>query len=453
MEVVERFRASLGATELRVHASGHAGELAGLGVQLAMGTGDAESVLAWTERWRAGALMLHPVRPADDAELALDLAELRQVVAALAAAAAQGGDTGNLLTRQAALEEAIRQRARRAGGGRTGAGPLVPLAGLRTALGPAALVEYLALDGELHAVVVTDRVVRLRHLGPVRTVERDLTALRYGLRRLAYGIGSAASLAAAAELVEHKARCLDLALLAPLLADVGERSLVVVPTGALHAMPWAAAPSCAGRPLSVAPSAALWHRAVTSTTQTTAHSVFVSGPGLPHAAAEAVTLARRYRGSRRFTGRSATVDAVTGALDGAELAHIAAHGHFRADNPLFSALKLVDGPLTVYDMERLSRPPRHVVLSACESGLPAVHPGDELLGLAATLLAIGTTTLVATVTPVPDEASRPLMLRLHRHLRAGAAPAAALARAQRELADTGPAARVAATGFLCFGAG
>ena len=41
------------------------------------------------------------------------------------------------------------------------------------------------------------------------------------------------------------------------------------------------------------------------------------------------------------------------ALDGAWLAHIAAHGIFRADSPLFSSLRMHDGPLTVYDFEQL----------------------------------------------------------------------------------------------------
>jgi hypothetical protein len=96
---------------------------------------------------------------------------------------------------------------------------------------------------------------------------------------------------------------------------------------------------------------------------------------------------------------------------------------------------------------RLARPPRHVVLSACDSGLPAVQPGDELLGLTAALLALGSRSLVATVVAVPDEESRPMMVRFHRHLLAGLGPAAALAAAQRELASP------AAASFVCFGAG
>ena len=50
---------------------------------------------------------------------------------------------------------------------------------------------------------------------------------------------------------------------------------------------------------------------------------------------------------------SATVEGCLSAMDGAELVHVAAHGRFRADNPMFSALELDDGPLTVHDFERL----------------------------------------------------------------------------------------------------
>jgi len=113
---------------------------------------------------------------------------------------------------------------------------------------------------------------------------------------------------------------------------------------------------------------------------------------------------------------------------------------------------LADGPLTVYDLERLRRTPDTIVLSACDSGLSAVHPGDELMGLASALFALGTKTLIASVVPVPDEATRALMLAFHRALQSGSTPAAALA-AARGAVGTGPAERVAAAGFVCFGAG
>src|SRR5256885_10857576 len=37
-----------------------------------------------------------------------------------------------------------------------------------------------------------------------------------------------------------------------------DRPLIIVPTGSLHALPWTALPTCAGRPVSVTPSARLW---------------------------------------------------------------------------------------------------------------------------------------------------------------------------------------------------
>ncbi|WP_158847759.1 CHAT domain-containing protein [Saccharothrix deserti] len=450
VRVLDRFRAGLGATELRAHASGHADELTGLGLRLAVESGRAESVLRWVERRRACALRLPPARPPDDVELAADLARLRQVVVDLATATSR--DPLPLLRRQAELEEAVRDRARHAAGVlMPGADALPSAASLGAALGRAALVEYLDVAGRLYAVVVVDGRVRLHELTAVSDVERRLGELRFGLRRLAYELGSAASFTA---LVDRAAHRLDAELLEPLRPFIGDRPLVIVPTGPLHEMPWPILPSCLGRPVSVAPSAALWHRAATAEPTCDGRRVVVSGPDLPHAAAEVAALARRYPEARRFTGRTARVDDVITALDGAELGHIAAHGRFRADNPLFSELRLADGPLTAYDLERLARPPRRIVLSACDSGRSAVHPGDEVLGLASVLLALGTTTLIATAVPVPDRASRPLMLRFHRLLDDGLSPSRALAEAQRALSGQGPPAnRVATIGFVCYGAG
>ena len=121
---------------------------------------------------------------------------------------------------------------------------------------------------------------------------------------------------------------------------------------------------------------------------------------------------------------------------------------------MFSALDLADGPLTVHDLESMRRAPETLVLSACDSGLSAVQPGDELLGLAASLLAMGTRTLVASLLPVPDDATRSLMVDLHRRLRAGASPANALAAAQGHgLASGDDGALAAVASFVCIGRG
>ena len=176
------------------------------------------------------------------------------------------------------------------------------------------------------------------------------------------------------------------------------------------------------------------------------------GPGLPFARAEGAAVAALYGAGEPLSGLAATAPEVLAALEGADVAHLAAHGSFRADNPLFSSLTLADGPLTVYDLESLATPPSLCVLSACESGLSDVRAGDELMGLTAALLSLGTATIVASVVAVPDEPTRTLMTAFHEQLAAGLRPAEALALAQTGGGDGGE--RFAArAGFVCFGAG
>jgi tetratricopeptide (TPR) repeat protein len=460
LAVLDRFRAGLGSAELRAHASGEAGELATLGTRLAVEDGSPAAVFDWAERWRASALQRRSALPPDDPELRDELAELRQVVADITTAATEGQPTAALVRRQARLEMSVRARSRHAVGADAGpAEPRLVLSRLRRQLGAATLVEYLALDGRLHAVVVAGRRTTLHDLGPVEDVTSHRDDLLFGLRRLAHSGSAARSLATPAatavprgiarvtETVERAARRLDELLLVPL--DLSTGDLIVVPTGVLHAVPWAVLPTCAGRPISVTPSARLWSRAQGATGSRGAAMVLAAGPGLPHSVEEVDALALDHPLADRYTGGRATVAAVTAALDGADVAHIAAHGHLRTDNPLFSALQLADGPLTVYDLERLATPPRLMVLSACDTGLADIRPGDEQLGLASALLGMGTTSLVAAVLPVDDAVTSALMTAFHRYLRARLGPAAALARARAELP---PAAALQAAGFLCFGA-
>src|SRR5262249_55277310 len=117
---------------------------------------------------------------------------------------------------------------------------------------------------------------------------------------------------------------------------------------------------------------------------------------------------------------------------------------------LFSAIELDDGPLTVYDLERLERAPYRAVLSSCNSARGAPVGADELLGLVSALTSLGTAGVVASVVPVNDPATVPLMLALHQQLRAGASVAEALGHARRAV---GPdfSARSVAHSFIALG--
>ena len=88
----------------------------------------------------------------------------------------------------------------------------------------------------------------------------------------------------------------------------------------------------------------------------------------------------------------------------AELVHIACHGSFRRDNPMFSSLHVADGPLNVYDLERLARLPVVVVLSSCSVANAKVVQGGSLLGLANAFTTLGAASVIAPLTPISDAA-------------------------------------------------
>lgn len=453
LDVLERYRAVLGATELRATASGHGGDLAVAGLRLAIEAHEPVKVLEWAERWRARALVVRPARPPADAALTADLARLRQAVRGVERAVMNGASATALRREQAVLEETVRRRARSAVGGALRPEPIPSADALAAALGERVLVEVSELDGWCHATVVSKDGIELVKAAPVAEILDELQSLRFALRRLARAERRTASTDAAVAAAAFGAKRLQQLVLEPCGAALGERPLVVVPTGSLHALPWALLPSCRGRPITVAPSAALWLRAATATNDgSPRHATLVAGPGTVHAEAEVQSLAPRAEHVEVLVGERASVVNVLRALDGAGLAHIAAHGTFRADNPLFSCVHLADGPMTVYDLESLEQAPSILVLSACDSGLSDVQPGNELMGLASVLLALGTRTLVASTGPVPDAQTAEVMATFHRYLQAGRPPAESLADALAELNPSEPSS-MAAAGFVCFGAG
>lgn len=457
LRVAESHRAALGATDLRAHASAHAADLAGLGVRLALDSKRARRVLLAVERSRASTWQPAPARPPEDDVLAGALAELRLVVAEIQSTVAAGLGAAHLARRQRELEAAIRRRSHQARGdpAATPASTLA-VAPLATELGDASLVEFLAVDGRLHAVTLSDGRARLWELGQESAAAMDLATIAFALRRLTLGHRPGASLRAFADTAAEAARRLDALLLTPLLREIGERPLVLVPTGALYGTPWSALPSCVGRPVVVAPSAALWHRAsmaAPSAPPAAEDVLLVAGPGLPGAAEEVRELCELYPRARCLTGDRATCDAVAAAFEHAEHAHVAAHGNFRTDNPLFSSLEFADGPLTVYEIEGLGRSPARLFLSACDSARAAVMVGDELLGVSSALFSLGTSTVVGSVVPVRDDSAHPLMVEFHRRLAQGVTPAAALSEAQLELSAAGEATFAAGAAFVCFGAG
>ena len=233
---------------------------------------------------------------------------------------------------------------------------------------------------------------------------------------------------------QHLQSLYDL-LLRPIEAKISKRRLVIVPHRTLHYLPFQALHDGNGylmqrHEISYAPSAlvlqqclhrdeASWNRALL---------LGVADEQTPRVRDEIKALTPLFPEAVALLGGDASVEALRRLAPSADVIHLACHGQFRPDNPLFSSLKLGDGWLTVRDAYDLRLHSSLVTLSACETGVSAVAPGDELIGLARGFFAAGSPSLVISLWTVDDDATAQLMTEFYEHLRKTGSPAAALDR-------------------------
>jgi hypothetical protein len=446
--VLDEHQLTLGASELRALVTARGAELAALAQRAALGAGQPRMLLAWSERSRATAQALGPARAGQDAQLQAELTALRDATSRLERAVSAGSPAAVPRREQRRLEAAIRARVLRSRGGHQVTRYEFDVGRFLAELGGTRLIQIVEIGGDLHLLVCGGGRVRRLPAGRMADAAREVDFARFGLRRLARRRGGREDPLA---MLEVCAARLDSLLLGPAARHLGDGPVVIVPPGRLQAVPWSLLPSLRDREVGVAPSARVWLRARLTPRPRRRDPVLVRGPGLGAAGGEVPLLGGEYPGAAVFAAGAATAGAVLAALDGAPLAHIAAHGTFRADSPLFSSLRLDDGPLTVHDFERLRRAPYQMVLSSCDSGVLAPAGADELLGLTSSLVPLGTAGIVASVGPVNDQATVELMLALHRHLRKGATLAAAL-RDARAAAAADPVAVATGWSFIALGA-
>ncbi|WP_328475407.1 CHAT domain-containing protein [Actinoplanes sp. NBC_00393] len=234
--------------------------------------------------------------------------------------------------------------------------------------------------------------------------------------------------------------------------------LVLVPTGALSAVPWHAAyRQQDGRRRYVVEDAvvsyAISARAFIDSAREPARAVksvlIVGDPtgDLPYAGVEARAIGRAFYPDGLFLGRSAgsgtpkqVLDWIAEAAPGPSLLHLACHGHADPDHPTAARLRLAGGDLTAQELIEASRTAEleieQVFLAGCSTGA-AGRQHDEAFSLATAFLAAGARTAFGTLWKVPDAETSVLMFLVHHHLNTGGCtPAEALRRAQLWMLDT-----------------
>jgi tetratricopeptide (TPR) repeat protein len=450
LDVLDEHRLGLGASELRAQATVHGAELAALAQRHVARARRPRLLLTWCERWRATAYAVPPVRPSADAELNAHLAALRTVTRGLDQARSQGMPSASLQKEQQRLETEVRASALRARGNEPWTRVPFSPADLLDELGSAQLIEIVDVDGDLYVLTCGAGRIRQFAAGQADDAMKAADWARFALRRL--GSSRPGDDPASALAVLGKAGpALQQALLGQAVRHLGDGPVIIVPPAKLHPIPWALLPALKDRVISVAPSASAWMRAHQAPEPEHRQVVLARGPGLATDGAEVPLVAPLYDDVTVLEDAAATADKVLSTLDGAWLAHIAAHGIFRADSPLFSSLRMHDGPLTVYDFERLHRAPYRLVLSSCESGMLAPAGANELLGLVSSLLPLGTAGIIASFAPLNDEAVVPLMVDLHRHLQAGRNLAESIYHVRRGSTDD-PVSHATAMSLVSLGA-
>jgi hypothetical protein len=305
------------------------------------------------------------------------------------------------------------------------------------------LIEYAIVDEEVLAFMVTrDDVALVRRLCTVTEVDHLVDRLHAGLQRR--GLGDVLAACFATDLQKttdrHLAQLGD-ALLVPLGRALAEhRRLVVVPSGPLHYVPFHALLGPSGALLEshetvISPSASVWvmcrDRARTAVAALTQALILgVDDEEARWMVHEARAVGRLFPQAKVLLGAEASIETVRRDASACDLLHLACHGVFRSDDPLFSALRLADGWLTVHDIYALRLRARLVTLSGCQTGRQSIGPGDDLIGLARGFFRAGAYQLVVSLWMVDDASTSLLMEHFYGALSRGLTAPAALRAAQ-----------------------
>jgi CHAT domain-containing protein len=120
------------------------------------------------------------------------------------------------------------------------------------------------------------------------------------------------------------------------------------------------------------------------------------------------------------------------------LIHIATHGSFRQDSPVFSGIRIGDTFLNLYDLYRLRLPAEHITLSGCSTGVNVIAAGDEPIGLMRGLFAAGARSLLLTLWDVNDVSTARFMEVFYNNLGQGSDRGTALQQATQEVRSEYP---------------
>ncbi len=307
----------------------------------------------------------------------------------------------------------------------------LPLGEVQAALGDACLIEYASLRGALVAFVIDRREAKVVDLGPADRLRDPVRLALFNLTGLPPAFRAPSRTRQLEASTEVHLRQLCAQLIDPLGAAVESgRPLVIAAHGPLHRVPFAALVTADGylgdrSPIALTPSGSVYALACRRG-RGRGRGALVLGladPQAPRIAEEARRVAARLPASVLRLGPRATERALRQEGAGRRVVHLATHGFFRAEHPMYSSIRLANTRLDVQACYGLRLAADLVTLSGCSTGVSYVSGGDELVGLSRGLLHAGAACVQLSLWDVDDDSTTVYMSAFYEHYARGVPPA------------------------------
>jgi CHAT domain-containing protein/tetratricopeptide (TPR) repeat protein len=305
------------------------------------------------------------------------------------------------------------------------------------------LLEYYTARNRFYVCLVSRKGFKIISLGDVTQVREKLRLLQLQLAKFRLGAEYIQRLEA--PLLQatqaHLEELYEL-LIAPIRDQLTAEHLIIVPHTFLHYLPFHALSD--GKryliddfSISYAPSSSIFAVCQQKGQPGSDGNTLVMG--VPDARAPFIEEEARFvadamgNNTQLFMGAEATEERLRAYGPKSRFIHIATHGYFRQDNPMFSSIRLGNSLLSLFDLYQLRFDAELVTLSGCGTGMNVVIGGDELIGLVRGLLYAGAQTLMVSLWEVHDQSTAEFMRDFYQDYKVSANKANALRNAVLKL--------------------
>ena len=308
------------------------------------------------------------------------------------------------------------------------------------------LVEYYSAGDCVIAAVVTRDSIDILPVTVASRVAQYLHLLRFQLAKFRMGAAYVQRFEQPLlRATQNHLESLYAELIAPLRSRLNGKHLVLVPHGPMHFLPFHALRNgeeylCDAFTISYAPSGTVFALTQQKSSNANSASLVLGVPDAraPQILAEVEAVADLLPQAELLVGEHANSAALRDKGPQVGLLHIATHGRYRQDNPMFSGLRLGDGYLSLYDLYQLRLGASLVTLSGCATGMNVIAAGDELLGLQRGLFCAGATSLLLSLWDVHDRTTAELMKIFYQRLIETRDMAGSLQTAMRQIREQNP---------------